>query len=423
MSFLVAFLLLQQTTPIDSELAARYFAEAKAISQADGGKLWNMPVYAPMIFVDPNTKHAVANEADGEGRMQKHGDVWVGTLPDDFIVANSATRWGGTHWTMVKWPLPENRYARRRLMMHELYHRMQDSLKLPAFDVANNHLASGDGRVLMRLEWRALAEALMREGEERKGAIADAVMFRARRRELFKEAAIDERKLELNEGLAEYTGFKLSGLPARVLDDRVAVHLSNYEAMENFARSFAYASGPAYGLLLDAVSADWRKRLTQNSDLAEMTRAAYGIAVQNTTQLDDRIAFYDAQRMVSEERGRAAQRLAAEKKMRAALVDGPTLSLPVGNEFSYGFDPNGAIPLEGLGTAYHNLTVTDEWGSLTVEGGGALLLRNERGITGVVVAAPPDSSVPHVGKGWKLKLNNGWRVAPSERPGSFRVIE
>lgn len=418
----IVIMLLQQTVPIDVQLAAQYFTEAKTISDRDAGKLWNMRVYAPLMFADPMTKQLVANGPDAEGKLQKQGDVYVGKLPDDFIVANNDMHWSGTHWTVVKWPLPENRYTRRRLVMHESFHRMQDYLKLPGSDVANGHLAYGDGRILMRLEWRALAEALMRDGEARRTAIADALMFRARRRQLFKSAAEEERLLELNEGLAEYTGLKLSGLPASVQMDRAAVQLNTYESMENFSRSFAYASGPAYGLLLDAVDAKWRSKLSASSDLGEMLRAAY-VIVPSTATIDQRIAFYDSERMVREENARVAERRDAEKRFRAKLVDGPTLTFPVGNEFSYGFDPNGAIPLEGAGTVYRSLNVTDEWGALTVDGGGALLVRGERGVTGVVVSAPLNAADPTKGEGWSLKLREGWRVVPGDRAGSFRLAK
>ena len=421
MKMIFALLLIQQAPVIDPQLAATYFTEAKAIGAADGGRLWNRPVYGPMMFADPRTRAVVANVADAEGKLQKQGDVYVGTLPEGFIVANNATNWSGTHWTMVRWPLPENRYTRRRLMAHELFHRMQDSLGLPASDVANDHLALGDGRILMRLEWRALAEALMRNGEGRRTAIADALMFRARRRTQFPQAASEEQKLELNEGLSEYTGFKLSTLPPNVLADRVAVHLGNYEQMENFARSFAYASGPAYGLLLDAASSGWRAKLTAASDLGELLRAAYRIQPTDAALFEQRVASYDASRMIREENARYAERQAAEAQLRARLIDGPTLTFPVASEFSYGFDPNGAIPLAGAGTAYRSLNVTDEWGSLTVNSGGALLLRNERGVTGVVVAAPSNAANLLEGDGWTLKLRDGWRVVPAERAGSFKV--
>ena len=410
MKLLLALLLSQQAAPIDVQLASQYFAEARQIATRDAATLWGKPMSSPLIFADPRTRTVVASERDAQGVLQPQGEVYVGKLPDDVGIANHALEWSGTHWTMVRWPLPENRYTRQRLLAHEMFHRLQPALGIPASDVANAHLALGDGRILMRLEWRALAEALMRSGEARRAAIADALMFRARRRQLFERAAPDERALELNEGLAEYTGFKLSGLPEAVLPDRAAVQLANYETMDNFARSFAYASGPAYGLLLDAVDPQWRRRITSSSDLGEMLRTAYRVTPRNAGELDARVAAYAAARMVAEETARAERFAAQQKELRAKLVDGPTLALPVASKFSYNFDPNGAIPIEGAGTAYQSLRVTDEWGVLEVESGSALLVRGDGGITGVRVPAPADPQNLLAGNGWKLTLERDWMI-------------
>ena len=419
MNALLFVLALQQAPSIDVDLASRYFAEARALAAADAGSLWGKPLASPIIFADPRTRMVAASERDANGALQANGSVFVGLLPENVTIANNALDWSGTHWTMVRWPLPENRYARQRLLAHEMFHRLQPALGIPAGDVANSHLALGEGRTLMRLEWRALAEALIRSGEARRTAIADALMFRARRRQLFDKAGSEERVLELNEGLAEYTGFKLSGLPDNVLADRAAVQLGNYESMDNFARSFAYASGPAYGLLLDVADAQWRKRVRADSDLGALLGAAYRITPRSTAELDRRIGAYAAERMVAEEKVRAEQFAAQQKELRAKLVDGPTLLLPVAGSFSYGFDPNGAIPIEGVGTAYQSLRVTDDWGVLEVESGGALLLRGDAGITGVRVPAPSSAEHPFVGNGWKVAVNAAWTVVPDGK--GFRV--
>ncbi len=410
MKLLMAMLLMQQAPAIDTQLAAQYFEEARQIVTRDASTLWGKPLTSPLIFADPRTRMVVASERDAQGALEPQGTVFVGKLPDDVAIANYALEWSGTHWTMVRWPLPENRYTRQRLLAHEMFHRLQPALGIPASDVANGHLALGDGRILMRLEWRALAEALMRNGEARRAAIADALMFRARRRHLFERAGNEERLLELNEGLAEYTGFKLSGLPEPVLPDRGAVQLANYETMDNFARSFAYASGPAYGMLLDAVDPQWRRRITPSSDLGEMLRSAYRVTPRNVAEFEARVAAYAATRMVAEETSRAERFAAQQKELRAKLVEGPTLALPVASKFSYNFDPNGAVPIEGIGTVYHSLRVTDEWGVLEVEKGGALLVRGEGGITGVRVPAPLETRDSVVGDGWKLTLNREWTV-------------
>ncbi len=164
-----------------------------------------------MLFVDPATHDIVANNTDREGLLTKQGNVYVGRWPEGRPTANSANSWAGVKWTTIQWPLPVNKYTRARLMLHELFHRIQDQIGLPASNPTNNHLDSLEGRILLQLEWLALREAVTHQGTERRKAIDDALVFRFRRWELFPQAAEEERALEMNEGLAEYTGVRLSG--------------------------------------------------------------------------------------------------------------------------------------------------------------------------------------------------------------------
>lgn len=127
-------------------------------------------------------------------------------LPEGVPAANTAVDWSGARWTMILWPLPDEPAERTRLLAHEMWHRVQNGLGLPASMPTNAHLDSEEGRIWLRLEWRALREALSGQGEPRRSAVADALLFRARRRSIFGAAAAEERALELNEGLAEYTG-------------------------------------------------------------------------------------------------------------------------------------------------------------------------------------------------------------------------
>ena len=74
---------------------------------------------------------------------------------------------------------------------------------------------------------------------------------RAERYRLFPEAAAQEQALEFNEGLAEYTGVRVGNpTPAQQLQAALR-DLSGHVEDRSFVRSFAYATGPAYGLLLD----------------------------------------------------------------------------------------------------------------------------------------------------------------------------
>ncbi len=180
---------------IDAKLAQSYFKEVDVLCTREGGRLWGVSLCGPMLFADPNTRSFVTNRP-----------VNAAKLPDDINIANTAFDWEGVHWTMVQWPLPTDEKARGRLMMHELYHRIQNEIGLPAQEGSNEHLDTRDGRIWLQLEMRALAKALQASGKDREQSIADALAFRKERHRIFPKAAAAERTLEDNEGLAEYTG-------------------------------------------------------------------------------------------------------------------------------------------------------------------------------------------------------------------------
>src|SRR5579884_1947831 len=116
---------------LDLPLAQRYFHEAETLWRQDGGRLWGRPLKGPLLFVDPTTRQAVANQADAEGRLRREGSLFIGKLPATVTVANTATEWAGVQWIMVVWPLPQNPEDRRVLLMHESWHRVQSQLGFP----------------------------------------------------------------------------------------------------------------------------------------------------------------------------------------------------------------------------------------------------------------------------------------------------
>ncbi len=410
-----------QDTPIPLEWVRQYFAEVEAAGAADGGALWGKDLRGPLMFVDRATRFIAANAPDSAQMLTDQGGVWTGTLPEDQSIANTAFEWAGRRWTMVAWPVPSDRYARQQLLFHESFHRLQPALNLPASDPANDHLATRDGRIWLRLEWRALAEALLRGGADRRTAIEDALAFRARRRSLVPGAAATENALELNEGIAEYTGLVMSGLPGSVLADRAAIALSRRDLQDSFVRSFAYASGPAYGLLLDAVEDNWRINVTATSDLGAMLADAHGLRVRHAGA-ESRVAAYDGTRVIAQEQDRADQEAAVQAELRTRFLESPTLTVAPGASFRYSFNPNGANPLQGIGTVYDAARITDEWGILDVTSGGVLLVRDDRFITAVVVPVTGAADgAPMTGDGWVLDLADGWELVPGEGERSWRV--
>src|SRR5271155_1304278 len=163
------------TSPIDMAQAKAAFAEAEAVSNREGGRLWGKKLYGSLFFVDPETRAVVANEADPGGILHATNGVYAGTLPPEVIVSNAPVEWQGKRWTMLMWPtIPTDANDRRIVFAHELFHRIQPDLGLMAPDSSNLQLDTPEGRLWLQLEWRALAAALMDQGTQQVQAIRDA---------------------------------------------------------------------------------------------------------------------------------------------------------------------------------------------------------------------------------------------------------
>lgn len=416
--------------PIDHELASEFFAEARGLEAANP---WPAALYGPILFVEPSSRYVVANQADSAGALSRDeaSGVFAGTLPEDVAVANTAVEWSGKRWTMLMWPLPAGYFARRALLGHEMFHRLAPELGLAGTNPVNEHLDSAGGRLWLRLELRALARALAGTGPARREALADALAFRARRLATHPESAAEERALELNEGLAEYTGVHVS-LPPTARAGWAVEHIESREvqaAAGDVSRSFAYAIGPAYGLLLDDATPGWPLEADQGTDLAALTAHSYGIdmpgatAQAQATDARSRMEAYDGIRLERFERARAAERERLQEEYRTRFVEGPVLTLPVDEAFKYSFNPNAVSTLDGVGQVLSGAIVQAGWGRLEVSG-DVLLQRSDRGIVAVVIPAPaaPDTR-PATGDGWTLTLHEGWDIVPGERTGDFVVRE
>jgi hypothetical protein len=423
---LAALLTAVQKPAIDPLLAARYFFHAKVLADRDHGKLWGITLAGPIFFADRASHQIVANTSDPKGVLTKHGEVFVGKLPDNINISNTGIDWSGQRWTMIGWPLSDLPYTRGRLLMHESFHRIQPQLGFHILDLPSGHLDDLNGRMWMRLEMRALSEALIRTGRKRSEAITDALLFRHLRQKLCGDAATQsERQLELNEGLAEYTGYKLCGLPPDALPSRVASRLDQEQSGDAFSRSFCYATGPAYGLLLDDAMPAWRKSAVQGKALDVLLLEAAKISLPADLESASRAAAdkYDGDRVIPDEtvRDNVHQQRVAEFKKK--FVEGPFLYFSPGEQFGFGFDPNAVDSFPPFGSVYNGARVSDMWGVLesTTD---VLFVRTNGLITEVRVALKGISETPpQSGDGWTLKLNAGWSLKPGTRKGDWTLVK
>jgi len=406
--------------------AAPIFAEARAICDRDQGRFWGVSLCGPILLVDPTDRSVIANVADTGGVLAPSGPDYVGVLPPSVILANTPVEWSGQRWTELLLPLEPKADARTYpaswhgvLIAHEMFHRIQPGLKLTRDEAGNRHLDTFQGRYLMQLEWRALAAALnARTIADRDLAIADALLFRRERYRLFPGAAAEEAALEINEGIPEYTGVML-GISAP--SERVAYaayDLSAFATSPTFVRGFAYATGPAYGLLLDQLQPGWRGKLNSGARLDELLSDAAGASAKPAADLSKREAAYDDGSLRAAELKREDARLSHQAALRAQLIDGPVLILPL-HHVAYQFNPQTLVPLGEAGTVYPTARLATDWGVLTITDGVLL----SKDMTVAHVSAAGIDLAKATGPGWRLELKPGWKMQPASRTGDFTVRE
>jgi hypothetical protein len=408
------------TSPDATLASARaWFDEATHQCEIDQGRLWGKTLCGPMLLVVPATRQVIASQADAQGKLHAEGGVFVGRLPSEETIANTSLDWAGMRWSEMIWPLPDNAPDRRTLMAHESFHRIQQSLGLPAADGDNAHMDTLEGRYTMQLEWRALDAALSaRSDADRRARIADALAFRAARYRRFPTAQKTEASLERNEGLAEYTGVMVgNNAPA----ERLAMAHKDLTIHANDAglvRSFAYATGPAYGLLLDRYRPGWRSEIVHGGSPASLLASALHVDMSAEPEIERRAARYDGATLMASERARAAAHARRIAEYTALLVTGPVLQLPL-KHMKVQFNPSNLLPLGDAGTVYPTMHVGDDWGTIDVDD-GALLTGDWSRLS---VALPPGKLRGNTlhGNGWTVQLAPGWQVVPGKRAGDWTV--
>ena len=228
-------------SPSRSGTCRSLLQRGSAICQRDGGRLWGVSLCGPMVFADARTRTPSQTSL---ARPRNSHDSWVRECADR--VGRLAL--GRLHVGL--YDLPGECAHRAMLMLHELFHRIQPDLGLITLSGNNAHLDTVEGRIWLRLEWRALARALGQSGEDRKRAVSDAAAFRLTRRSQFANSAENERVEEIREGLAQYTGTVAAAASHAEAVASAIEQLAAAEQHETFLQQ-AYTTGVAYGILLD----------------------------------------------------------------------------------------------------------------------------------------------------------------------------
>jgi hypothetical protein len=396
-----------------------YFSEIKETTSKHYD-LWGMDLYGPILFVNPQTRELYANMPDSSGLLKQNENIFTGRLPTSLNISNTSINWSGRNWAMVMLPLPKDKTDRLDLIIHELFHKAQPALGFTMFNPDNNHLDEKNGRIYLRLELEALKQALQstsRTDEIRH--LTNAVLFRKYRYSLYPHADSTENRIELNEGLAEYTGLLLSNRTGTAATAHFIKSINSFLTDKTFVRSFPYETLPVYGYLLNKEKPGWNKSVTIETDLTGFMIDSFGL--QLPADLNAGLVAaekpYNAQAIILEETQRDAEARKTIATYKSKFIDQPH-TLIVFEKMSISYDYRTITPLEDKGTVYPQMRITDNWGILTVNNGGLLSPSWDR-----VTLSKPQSigSNKITGDGWVIDLSKGYAFTKDESSGNYRL--
>jgi hypothetical protein len=405
--YLLALVAPPVVAQVDQQRAQEYFKEAQVLCERDGGRLWGVSICAPMVIADRPTQTIATSRPAPEGAR-----------PRLLGFVNAPVQWGGATWGAYVWDDVVNATPRHRreIFLHELFHGVQPQLGLAIPALATEHLDALDGRYWLRLEWRALARALRESGAQRDIAVREALAFRQARHTRYPAGVENERGQEITEGLAAYTGTVLAADSAADAIVGALDLLAKAEAAESFVRTFAYVSGPAYGLLLDASSPGWTRRVRGTDDLASLVMRA--LALEPATDATASAVRHGGTEIRVAEEKREQERQERLAELRRRFVDGPVLRIPGGG--SGMSDSRGAVVLPSVGTVYFGpFRASGNWGTLEAEKG---VLVATDGSSRRVPAPVRGADGTFAGDGWKFKAAAGWLVREGVRRGDYEVV-
>ncbi len=393
---------------VDQQRAQEFFRDVQAVCEREGKRLWGMSMCGPMVIADLRTQTIATSQPAPEGPR-----------PRLLGILNAPLEWGGVTWAAYMWDTLSGATTRRarEILLHELFHGIvQPKLGLRASELLNEHLDAMDGRYWMRLEWRALARALRESGAQRTAAVRDALAFRQARHGLYPASAEKERALEINEGAASYTGTAAAADSAADAITSALENLAQAEAGESFVRTFAYATGPAYGLLLDASSPGWRQRIRNTDDFGALLAGA--LAVQPAADATASAARYGGAEIRAAEQQRERERQERLAQLRRLFVDGPVLVIRGGGRGM--FNSTGAVVIPDVGTVFFGPYRHDS-DSGTLEAEKGVLLETNGSVRRVPAPVRRDDTTV-VGDGWTFTAKPGWVIREGPRRGDYEVV-
>jgi len=402
---------------------------AAEVQMANAKILWGTTFWDDRILVLDGRARAFTPVAV-EGAYKVADRLFAVDLEKDEVApTNSVQGFRGQRFVTIK---RQDLDPYGELLLHELFHLLQErTLQLKGDPVP--YLEEKEARVLLRAEYVALRQGLeaLRNGNLSRAAtgLEDAMLFRDRRHTLFAEGRQDSVDMETLEGLANYTGLVLSTYPDKHL---VAIQWTkNWENSRSYTRNFPYATGPAFGLLMDAMTDEWRRSFDALHDFSKIYAAKFGpLDTSGFSAAKRRVGF---EKIDADEQSRLDEFSAASDNLKQMFFEGPVIVAETDDRgYSVTFDMNGTVNLSDTQIVYGYVkaanTGGDQFGDFEttpgqVDGAFGVLQESFDGGFRYVFPGP----VQQVGRtlrhpGYTITLNDGWELVATDDARVQKIV-
>lgn len=410
--------------------------EAKALLKKDNGKLWGKPIWNDSIIVI-DFDNSIYSLVKLPNSKTDNGILYSKIMePNSLVFVNTKQKYEGKEYATVLNNYLDDKSA---TIIHELFHLLQ--MKSREFNGNPiEYLDETNARILLRLEYQALKNALKAIIEKRKtdvikSYLKDAVIFRKERQQQYSKYLNDELEIETLEGLANYTGFVLSSCDNKY--EKAIEEINQREEAKTYTRPFPYATGPAYGLIFDYLNISWRNSLDKTYNFADIYEVM--ILKSKITITKKELESAKFRNNFNEINKQEIAREEEQKKLISyytdLLINKPTLKVALADIEHYGrtFNMNGTLTLNDKGIVYSSIKGRDKSGNnfgnfATVEGKNQLgkagiLSYDKDGLTYFVFSLPSKiEGRKIISDFYEIELNPDWKII-KQNDGNMEIVK
>ena len=410
--------------------------EAKNILLKEEGQLWGHQIWNDSILV-VDFDNTIYSLVELPGSKTDDQILYYKTLaPNTLSFTNTTQKLDGHEYATVMTNYLNDESA---TIIHELFHLLHFKFRKLNGDPIN-YLDETEARILLRSEYQALRNTLTaiqqnKGTEEVIKSLQDAILFRKLRQDQYNNYLDKELEIETLEGLANYTGLRLSTQNDKY--DKAIKEISKREEAQTYTRPFPYATGPAYGLIFDYLNIPWRNGLDKVYNFADIYEKKIlknklvinGKLIQKAKKRNNYKDIYKQETKAKEEQEKLID------YYTNMLVDKPTLDVAIiDNNYISSYDMNSTLVLKDKGTVFSSIKGIDKSGGKnfgsfsTIEGKEGL---GEAGILGFSVNGvyhlvfPKPINITNtqiIGKHYIIELNPNWKITEKD-DGNLEIVK